>query len=129
MHKFARATARSLAVVTMAVSITAAPPLFADEQDDIALAEALISQLKIKLEADSRAYDRAVNALAGTPEGKAHLEKCPSRNRPTWTVCMHDNDWEFSGAYKPLYDRFYAEELRAIDANGLEAKQDEGNGQ
>ncbi len=130
MHKFARATARLLATVTMAGFATAAPPSFAGEQDDVALAEALIAQIKTHLEADSRAYHRAVNALSETSQGKQWLKRCPSRNHlQLWTRCMHDDDWKFSGAYKPLYDRFYEEEMAAIEAAGSEVPQEEGNDQ
>ncbi len=113
-----------MAFVVLAMAVT---PSLADEQDDIALAEELIGQIAIHLKADSRAYDRAVNALSKTAEGKKWLKKCPSRNHSSlWTVCMHDSDWKFSGAYKSLYDRFYDEEMATIAASGLKDTQDKG---
>ena len=92
--------------------MTVAPPL-AGEQEDISLAEEMVSRAMLEIEADKKAYHRAVNALAETAAGKEWLTECPSRDTSYWTACMHDEDWKFSGVFHALYDIFHEEELKA----------------
>ena len=117
--------------VVLAVRIIAATPSLADEQDDIAVAESLISEIKMKLEADKRAYDRAINALAATEEGKRRMATCRDRNTTYWGACLHsnrgDDQWKFRGAYQPLYDWFYEQELNALKAAEAEASLNGGS--
>lgn len=54
------------------------------------------------------------------------MASCPDRNYTFGGVSLHGDKWEFKGAYRPLYDRFYEEEMKLIEAVGLEALQNEG---
>ncbi|MYI68378.1 MAG: hypothetical protein F4103_06400, partial [Boseongicola sp. SB0673_bin_14] len=94
--------------VTACCILTMTPAL-ADEAQDIALAESLISEIKRHIKADKRAFERATDALSKTEEGKSRMATCRSRNTSFWRLCMA-KDWKFDGAYEPLYEQFYDEE-------------------
>lgn len=97
----------------------------AGELEDIAAAERLIKIIEIAKTADERAYWRAVKALAGTAEGIAQMKKCELRDHELlWGTCMTDDEWDFHGAYRPLYDKYYDEELNILlDETALQVEQ------
>lgn len=67
-----------------------------DKKTDFAIAQIVVDEIKGHLEADRRAYHRAVEALAGTDECKIELNDCPSRNKSYWGVCMTDDKRDLS---------------------------------
>ena len=80
---------------------------------DVEEAEQLIQLINIYREIDKRAYDRAIDALAGTVEGKKRMEECPWKNQSFWSVCLTDEEeWDYAGAFDTLYERYYEEERR-----------------
>lgn len=112
-----------------ACCILAVTPALADKEIDMALAEALISEIKRQIEVDKRAHERAVNALAETEEGKERMKTCRNRNTSYRAACLHGKDWNFKGAYQPHCDQFHSEETATVVAEGLEAMQDGGSDQ
>lgn len=106
---------RHIMATAATIGVLAFSPLTvgADVNEDVLRATTILTEIMDRREAAKRSYDRALEAISKTEEGKNQMKKCKSVGINDMTLCIVKN-WPTSDAHEQLTEEFYSEELRRL---------------